>query len=161
MLTRGEESPLRPARNTPNASQEALGLLSCKGILLAHGQPVHQGPQYILVYGFIPPQGQDFSFPFVELDDIHVGPFLQHVTVPLNGSATLWPINQSFQFCIISIEGALRPIIQVTNEDVNSSGPGICSWGTSLVTSRQLDFMPLITTLQTQQSTSLSYLSAL
>lgn len=71
-------------------------------MLLAHGQPVHQGPevllrkadficwpQYILVYGVIPPQGQDFSFPFVELHDIHVGPFLQHVEVPLANQPVL------------------------------------------------------------------------
>jgi len=92
----------------------------------------------MLVYGVFPSQGQEFSFPFVELHEIHVGPFLQHVYVPLNGNTTLWPISQSLQVCLSSTEGALKPIIQVIYEDDNSTSPSIYSLGTSLVTGLQL-----------------------
>ncbi|KAK4829727.1 hypothetical protein QYF61_006188 [Mycteria americana] len=47
--------------------------------------------------------------------------------VPLDGSTTLCCISHSPQFGVISIhdEGTLCPIIQIINEDVEQTGPGI------------------------------------
>jgi len=53
------------------------------------------GLQPIQVRGVIPLQVQDF----VELHEIPVGPFLQPVEVPLDGSTTSWSMNSSSQFC--------------------------------------------------------------
>ena len=105
-----------------------------EGTLLAYVQLVHQdhqglfckaafqpfGPQPILVHEVIPLQVQDFVFSFDGLHEIPVSPFLQPVEVPLDGSMTLWCISRSSQFCVISklAHGALCPIIQIINEDV-------------------------------------------
>ena len=45
--------------------------------------------QPLLMYGVIPPQVQDFAFPFVEINRIPVDPVLQLIEVPLNGSTTI------------------------------------------------------------------------
>ncbi|KAK4824703.1 hypothetical protein QYF61_017929 [Mycteria americana] len=77
-------------------------------------------PHHVVVHWVIPSQLQDFPFPFVELPEVPVSPFLQPVKVPLNGSTTIWHISHSFQSCIICklVEGAPCPIILIINEDV-------------------------------------------
>lgn len=45
-------------------------------------------------------QVQNFAFPFVELDDILVGAFLQPVKIALNSSTTVLSIRHSSQFFI-------------------------------------------------------------
>lgn len=69
--------------------------------------------------GFPPPQGQDVAFPFALLQEIPAGQDLQPVNMPLNGSTTIWRINQSSYFCHTckSTEGVPCPINQVINED--------------------------------------------
>ena len=76
-------------------------------------------PQLVLVPGAVPPQGQDFACPLVELQEVPVSPFLQPVEVPLGGSATSWCLSHSSQCGIVSklAEGALCPIIQSTSEE--------------------------------------------
>ena len=80
------------------------------------------GPQPVYICGVIPPQLQDFVFPFVELYEVPVGPFLQPVS---NGSTSVWSISHSFQFCIMYklAEGAVCPNIQVINEEVKQCWP--------------------------------------
>jgi len=67
----------------------------------------------------IPPRGQEFVFPSVELHESPLCPFLQHLEAPLNDSTTIWSIKHSSQFCIICklAEGVLCPIFQLINED--------------------------------------------
>ena len=76
------------------------------------------GPQHILVHGFVLPEGQDFALPLVECHEVPVSPFLQPVKVPLDGSVTLWCISHSSQFCVIhkSAECELCPIMQIIND---------------------------------------------
>ncbi|KAK4823457.1 hypothetical protein QYF61_002293 [Mycteria americana] len=78
-------------------------------------QPV--SPHCVLVPGVIPPQGQHFAFPLVELRDSSV---LQAVEVPLDGSTTIWRISHSSQVCIVCEFTADAPclIVEVINEDV-------------------------------------------
>lgn len=72
---------------------------------------------------FLPPQGQDLTFPFALGQEIPAGQDLRPVHMPLNGSTTIWCINQSSYFCHTckSAEGVPCPIIQVTNEDVKQA----------------------------------------
>ncbi|KAK4832039.1 hypothetical protein QYF61_020554 [Mycteria americana] len=78
------------------------------------------GPQHILVPGVVPSQVQDFALFLVELHEIPVGPLLQPVEVPLNGSTVIWCISHSSQFGVICklAESTLYPVIQMINEDV-------------------------------------------
>ena len=71
------------------------------------------------------PKGRTWEFPFAELHENPVRPFLQLVELPPNGSTTLCCSSQSSHFCIICklLESALCPIVQVINEDVNQHWP--------------------------------------
>ena len=57
------------------------------------------------------------AFHFVELHKIPIGPFLQPLEVPLNGSTTIWYVNHPSQFHIVCelAEASLGPITQVIN----------------------------------------------
>ena len=81
--------------------------------------------QCVMVCGAIPPCMQDLAFPLVELHNVPVSPFLQHVEVPLNWSTTIWCISRSSQFCTICklSDGALYPTIHVMNEEVKEYWP--------------------------------------
>lgn len=79
-----------------NAAQDALGLLFCKGTLLAYVQLVYDNPhalfwgavfqlvrpQPILLQGDLPSQVQDLVFIFVELHEVLSDLFCQLVKVP-------------------------------------------------------------------------------
>lgn len=60
-----------------------------------------------------------------EFHKAHVGPVLQSVQVPLNGSTAIWCANHSSQFCTICTfaEGALCPIFHIANKDVKQHWP--------------------------------------
>ncbi|KAK4828308.1 hypothetical protein QYF61_025320 [Mycteria americana] len=125
----------QPAGNTPpDAAQDTISLLCCKGTLLAHVQlGVHQDPQvlfceaafklsgsqHILEHEVVPSQVKDFAL-LVELHEVSISLLLQPVEVPLDGSTTLWHTSCSSQFGVICklAEGTLCPIIQIINEDV-------------------------------------------
>lgn len=133
VLSRGEGSPSPPASNIlPNAAQDAI----TKHIAGTCPSWCPPGPTKAfsanlfsrwsaLVAGFIPPQGHNLGFPFMELHDVPVGPFFQPPVVPLNSSTPTWSINHSSQFCIINklSVGALCSIIQITNEDITQYWP--------------------------------------
>lgn len=73
--------------------------------------------QPVLVHGVIHPQVQDPALAFVECQEFPLCPFLQPVEILLSGTAALWCISHSSQFCIISTlaEKAVYPFIQVTD----------------------------------------------
>jgi len=83
------------------------------------------GPRHALVHGVVPPLVQDSALPIVDLHQVPVSLVLRPVKNPLNGSTTLWRINHSSSFGVISklAAGTLCPIID--------------PWGTQLVTSLQ------------------------
>ncbi|KAF1440525.1 Zinc finger RNA-binding protein, partial [Pygoscelis papua] len=173
-----KEAALKASQNTNNNSTSARGtqnqlrcelcddasrLLCCKGTLLAHVQlGVRQDPrvlfcqaafqlggcQHILVHGVVPRWLQNFALPLVELHEIPIGPFLQPVEVPLDGSTTLWHISHSSQF--VSSANLWRvhsaPSSRSLMKVLNRTGPSIDPWCTLLVTSLQLGFILLINT---------------
>lgn len=51
------------------------------------------------MHGVILPLVQDLAFPYAEIHEIPVGPFLLPVGVPLSDHAAIWCISLSFQFC--------------------------------------------------------------
>ena len=55
----------------------------------------------MLLRMIVPSQMHDFAFAFVELHEVPVGPFFQHVETPLNGSHALQHISSFPQFGII------------------------------------------------------------
>lgn len=65
-----------------------------------------------------PPQ---VAFALAELCEVPVNPLLQPVKVPQDSSITIWYINHSSRFCLMSklAEGVLlSPVIPIINEDV-------------------------------------------
>ena len=74
------------------------------------------------MHGVVPPQVQDPALALVGFHQVPLCPALQPVQVLLNGSAACQCIHHSSQFGVISklAEGALRPIIQVIDEEVKT-----------------------------------------
>jgi len=72
------------------------------------------------LHGVILHQVQDPALPLAELQEVLVGSFLRPIKAPVNGSRCSWCISCSSQFRILCklAEGALRPITQVINKDV-------------------------------------------
>lgn len=66
-------------------------------------------------------QQQDLAMSTAELDEAHVGLFLQ----PLDGSTTLWFISHSSQFYVICYLLREHSVIQIISENVNRIGPQI------------------------------------
>lgn len=113
------------------------------------------------VSGVAPLQGKGFAFPFIELCEIVLSPFLQPVQVPLIGSTILGSANPSSQLYIICRlgEGVLCPSVPVISKGFNQHWFQYQSLGTGLPP----DLVPLITTFWTQMfsqvSTHLSVMS--
>jgi len=98
----GKDQPPQPYGNSlPDATQEAVGLLCCRGTSLSQAQLIfHQDPQVlfcktvfqlvslqpVLVHRVISFQEKDLTFPFIDLHEIPVSALLQLVEVHLNGS---------------------------------------------------------------------------
>ena len=112
---KGKDDLSLPAVNTlSNESQDTMWHFCWKGTLLAHVQlgvyqdpqvlfyqPAFQlgSPQYVLVHGVVPPQVQELTFLLSAFDYVSVGPFLQSVKVPLDGSMMV---------CLLSSANLLR-----------------------------------------------------
>ena len=99
---------------------------------MAHSQlGVHQDPWSFptkLLASLLPlacPHAWDLVFLFVELYEALVSPFLQPLEIPLIVIMPTWCISHSSQFSIICklAEGALCPIIQITDKDVKTYWP--------------------------------------
>lgn len=92
---------------------------------------------YLLMPGVVSYPVQGDALPHVELHDVPISPALQPGKIALDHSTTLWYVTPP---CAIRIhgEGMFCPIIQVISEDVDQE---------LLITSLQLDVVPLVTTL--------------
>ncbi|KAK4820500.1 hypothetical protein QYF61_000079, partial [Mycteria americana] len=138
--------------------------LGCECTLSAHVQLfIHQYPQVllcraalnsfipepILILGVAPTRVQDLALGLVEPHEVHMGPLLKLVQVPLNGISSLRCVNRTTQLGVTCklAEGALDPTVYVIDEILNSTGPNTHPGGTPLVTDLHLDIEPLTTML--------------
>ena len=71
-----------------------------------------------------PTQVQDLAFGFVEPHEVHMGPLLELVQVPLDGILSLRRVNRSTQFGAVCklAEGVLDPTMSLM-KILNSTGP--------------------------------------
>ncbi|GAB0183112.1 cAMP-dependent protein kinase inhibitor alpha [Grus japonensis] len=112
-----------------------VGFLGCKRTLLAHVELlINQYPQVLLLraafnsfftqpvvlLGIEPTHVQDLALGLVELHEVHIGPPLQPVKVPLDGIPSLQRVNHTTQLGVVSnlAEGALDPTVHVADKDV-------------------------------------------
>ncbi|KAK4818846.1 hypothetical protein QYF61_020065, partial [Mycteria americana] len=112
----------------------AVGLLGCECTLLAHVQLfIHQHPQVLLrraALNHIIPQPvlkprialnqvQDPALGLVEPHEVHTGPLLQLVQVPLDDILSFWSVNCTTQLGVICklAEGALDLAVNVIDEN--------------------------------------------
>ncbi|KAK4806889.1 hypothetical protein QYF61_012610 [Mycteria americana] len=111
--------------------QDTIGFLGCKCTLLAHVQlfiylyipkaalnPFI--PQSVLILGIASTQVQDLALGLVEPHEVHMGPLLGLVQVPLDGIPSLRRVNRTTQLGVICkfAEGALDPAVYVIDEDI-------------------------------------------
>ncbi|KAK4826321.1 hypothetical protein QYF61_007406 [Mycteria americana] len=102
----GQNHLLRPAGHAYfDAAQDMVGLLSCKHTLSAHVQFfIHQYPQVLLhraaLNPFVPQPEQDLALGLVEPHEVHIGPLLKLVQVPLDGIPSLRHVNCTTQLDI-------------------------------------------------------------
>ncbi|KAK4819021.1 hypothetical protein QYF61_024137 [Mycteria americana] len=108
-----------------DAAQDMVGLLGCEHTLLAHVQLfIHQYPQVLFCRAalnpFIPHPVQDLALGLVEPHEVHMGPLLQLVQVPLDGILSLRHVNHTTQLSVVCklAEGALDPAVYVIDEDI-------------------------------------------
>jgi len=66
-------------------------------------------PQPLLIAGIAPTPVQDLALGLVEPHEVHTGPFLEFVQVPLDGIPSFWLVNCTTQLGVICklAEGAL------------------------------------------------------
>ncbi|KAK4828585.1 hypothetical protein QYF61_027675 [Mycteria americana] len=131
------QNPLpRPAGHAScDAAQDMVGLLGCKRTLSAHVRLlIHQYPQVllhraalnpfipqpVLIPGVAPTQVQDFALGLVEPHEVHTGPLLELVQVPLDSMPSLRRVNRTTQLGVICklAEGALDPAVYVIDDDI-------------------------------------------
>ncbi|KAK0679652.1 MA2A1 mannosidase, partial [Pygoscelis papua] len=77
-------------------------------------------PQPALIPGNCPTEVQDPALGLVKPHEVHTGPLLELVQVPLDGIPSLWHVNRSTQLgvnCKLA-EGALNPTVYVIDEDI-------------------------------------------
>jgi len=92
------------------------------------------------------------ALPLVEPHEVHTGPALQLVQVPLDGTPSFWCVctTQLGVICKLA-EGALNLVMSLM-KILNSTGPSMDPSGTPPVTNLHLDIKPLTTTLWLQPS---------
>lgn len=109
-------------------------------------------PQQILVHGIAPPQEQDMAFPFADLREVLVNPFLQPGTIPLTPPGV---ISHSPSLCIIS----KSPRAYSALPSWSSTGHSSHLQGKPPVLGHQLDSTLLTTTWPGQTLLHSRYLS--
>ncbi|KAK4830572.1 hypothetical protein QYF61_011750 [Mycteria americana] len=132
----GENHFPQPADHASfDAAQDTVGFLGCKCTLPAHVELlINQQPQVILltaalnpfsaqpvfVLGTSPTHVPDLALGPVELHEVHMGPPLKPVKVPLDGIPSLQRVNHTTQLGVIGkiAEGALNPTVHVSNKYV-------------------------------------------
>ena len=112
-----------------------VGLLGCERTLPAHVQLfIHQYlqvllrraalnlfiPQPVLILGVASTQVQDLALGLVEPHEVHTGPLLKLIQVPVDGISSLRGVNHTTELGVICkfAEGAFDPTVYVTDEDV-------------------------------------------
>jgi len=147
--------PQPAADALPNAAHDAFGLLWCTGSWSNRttrsfsAQPLSSWLAWGgMVPGVTPLHVQDFTFPFAELCEVPVSPFLQPVQVSLDDSTPTWCINCSSQLCVISqLAQDSIALSRSLMKMLNGTGPRLHLWGTPLLSGVQMDFILLITIL--------------
>ncbi|KAK4827094.1 hypothetical protein QYF61_014196 [Mycteria americana] len=132
----GQNHLPRPAGHAAfDAAQDTVGFLGCECTLLGHIQLfIHQYPQVllhraalnpfipqpVLILGADPTQVQDLVLGLAEPHEVHMGPLLQLVQVPLDGIPSLRHVNCTTQLGVVCklAEGALDPTVCVIDEDI-------------------------------------------
>lgn len=144
LLSREKDPFPQPAGHAlPNAAQESIGCLCCRGTLLTHVQlGVHQDPHSLSckaafqlgISQTVPSKVQD-CIPFAEHGEVLLAHFCSF-------SWSLWisgnslghqPFPPSYISCKL-VEGTPCPIIQVINEDVKQYWPSTGACRTTAVT---------------------------
>ncbi|KAK4823539.1 hypothetical protein QYF61_003171 [Mycteria americana] len=77
-------------------------------------------PHPVLIPAVAPTQVQDPAPGFVETHEVHMGPLLKLVQVPLDGIPSLRHVNCTTRLGVVCklAEGALDPTVYVTDEDI-------------------------------------------
>ncbi|KAK4815509.1 LOW QUALITY PROTEIN: hypothetical protein QYF61_003067, partial [Mycteria americana] len=130
----GQNHLPRPAGHASfDAAQDMVGLLGCEHTLLAHVQLfVHQYPQvlscraaldHIIPQPVLKPRivlTQDPALGLVEPHEVHTGPLLQLVQVPLDDLLSFRRVNCTTQLGVICklAEGALDLTVNVIDENI-------------------------------------------
>jgi len=58
-------------------------------------------PQPVLILGVTPTQMQDLTLSLVEPHEVHMGPLLKLVQVPLDGIPSFWRVNRTTQLGVV------------------------------------------------------------
>jgi len=140
----GQKPLPRPAGHTSlDAAQGTVGLLGCESTLPGHVKLfIHQYPQVLLLRVALNPfihqpalipgvasiQVQDLALGLVEPQEVHIGPLLELVQVPLDGIPSLRHVNCTTQLGVICklAEGALD-LTKSLKKMLNCSGPSMDS----------------------------------
>jgi len=135
--------------------QGIVGHLGCERTLLHHVELIfNQQSQVLLraglnpcfakplfVPGIAPTHVQDLALGLVELHDVHMGPPLKTVRVPLNGIPFFQLVNRSTQ---LGVTGKLAeqnsvPLSMLLTKTLNNTGPNTDPSGMPFVTGLHLD----------------------
>jgi len=137
----GQNHLPRPAAHAAgDAGQDTVGFPGCECTLLAHVKLfVPQHPQVLLSRAafnpFIPQPAwisedapikvQDPARDLVGPNEVHIGPFLELVQVPLHVIPFFWCVSCTTQLCVICklAEGALDLLSRSLIKIFNSTGP--------------------------------------
>jgi len=112
-----------------------IGLLGCERTLIGYVELwVNQHPKVLLskaalspfstqpvfILEITPTLVQDLAHGLAEFHEVHRGPPLKHVRVPLDGICSFQHVNRTTQFGVIFklAKGELSPTVHVTNKDV-------------------------------------------
>ncbi|KAK4822675.1 hypothetical protein QYF61_019042 [Mycteria americana] len=130
----GENHLPRPAGHASfDAAQDTVGLLGCKHTLPGHVELlINQHPwvlllraalnpfsaQPVFVLWIAPTHVQDLALGFVELHELHTGPPLKPVKVPLDGIPSVQHVDRTTQVGVIGkpAEGALNPTVHIAKD---------------------------------------------
>ena len=119
---------------------------------------VHSPPSLYLCLGLPWPRGRTCALGLIELHEFCTAPPLKPVRVPLDGVPSLQHVDCTTQLGVTSklAEGALNPIVHVTNKDVSAS-PSTDPWRVPLIPCLHLDTKPLMVILWVWPSRHIPY----
>ena len=161
-LTRAEQNhlPWLAGHAAFDVAQHTIGLLGCEHTLLGHVELlVNQHSQVLLgraafnlfsaqplfLLGIALAHVQDLAFSPVELCEVHMGPTLKPVQVPLDGIPSFQGVDGATQLDVIGklAEGTLYSTVHVTNKDVKQHLSQYWPQETPLITDLHFKTMPV------------------